>query len=59
MHKRMHNRLLGGNKSQIRHNVIGPNCLKMSRRSPPIIYLNRLIMGGKEEEEMEKREEEE
>lgn len=37
----------------MRDNVIGPNCLKMSSRAPPIIYLNRLIMGGCEEEETE------
>lgn len=39
--------------------MIGPNCLKMSSRGPPIIYLNGLIMGGCEEEEMERQEEEE
>lgn len=42
----MHNGLLGGNNSQRRDNVIDSNCFKMSWRRPPIIYLNRLIMGG-------------
>lgn len=51
--------MLGGNNSRIRDNVIGPNCLKMSSRGPPIIYLNGLIMGGYEEEETERQEEEE
>lgn len=55
----MHNCMLGGNNSRIRDNVIGPNCLKMSSRGPPIIYLNGLIMGGYEEEETERQEEEE
>lgn len=59
MHKNMHNCMLGGNNSRIRDNVIGPNCLKMSSRGPPIIYLNGLIMGGYEEEEVERQEEEE
>lgn len=36
----------GRDDSQGRNSVIGSNCLKMSRRRPPIIYLNLLIMGG-------------
>lgn len=51
----LHNPLLGGNKNQIRDNVIYSNCLKMSRRSLPIIYLNQLIMGGYEKQEIEKQ----
>ena len=36
----------GRDDSQGRNSVIGSNCFKMSRRRPPIIYLNLLIMGG-------------